>query len=160
MLHCFQFHTRRHPPEDYVLIDETEKHTIIEAMAEAVDTPRLDGTTDNGHEAEILDGWAADARALLIKPPKSRAMKQEVDTIEIKDDPDTTLSADNQATSAHTRRRNVKDEEPEYVKIDLTLPELNGEEDIFEDVDEDEIVDLTYEGIAHVDGVRHFVCEG
>ncbi|PBP28406.1 hypothetical protein BUE80_DR000793 [Diplocarpon rosae] len=59
--------------------------------------------------------------------------------------------------------RTVKAEPAEYVKIDLILPD--GEEDMFEDVDEvdengDEIVDLTYEGIAHVNGVRHFVCEG
>jgi len=42
------------------------------------------------------------------------------------------------------------------------LPEAPGGDDIFEDVDgeDEELVDLTYEGIAHVNGVRHFVCEG
>ncbi|KUJ23432.1 uncharacterized protein LY89DRAFT_550042, partial [Mollisia scopiformis] len=42
--------------------------------------------------------------------------------------------------------------------IDLSLPEAS--DDMFEDVDGEEYVDLTYEGIAHVNGVRHFVCEG
>jgi hypothetical protein len=52
----------------------------------------------------------------------------------------------------------VKGEDPDNGKVDKSLPEADGS-DMFEDVDEDEIVDLTYEGIAHVDGIRHFVCD-
>ncbi len=84
---------------------------------------------------------------------------------EIKEDPDALEITDTRSTGrrAPAPRMKVKDEPSEYVKIDLTLPD--GEDDMFEDVDEldengDEIVDLTYEGIAHVNGVRHFVCEG
>jgi hypothetical protein len=76
----------------------------------------------------------------------------------IKEDPDAP-----QFVSEHSlgRRPRVKPEpqEPATVTIDLSLPEAG--DDMFEDVDaEEEVVDLTYEGIAHVNGVRHFVCEG
>ncbi len=76
---------------------------------------------------------------------------------EIKEDPD-----EPEFVSAHSlgRRPRVKPEPQEQatVTIDLSLPEAS--DDMFEDVDGDEYVDLTYEGIAHVNGVRHFVCEG
>jgi hypothetical protein len=54
---------------------------------------------------------------------------------------------------------NFKDEYADEGRVDKSFPEADNSADMFEDVDEDEIVDLTYEGIAHVDGVRHFVCE-
>ncbi|KAH8684293.1 hypothetical protein BGZ60DRAFT_523515 [Tricladium varicosporioides] len=48
----------------------------------------------------------------------------------------------------------------ENVTIDLTLlPEALHAEGMFDDVDGAEVVDLTYEGIAEIDGVDHFVCE-
>lgn len=59
-------------------------------------------------------------------------------------------------------------DDEDYGKIDRSLPEapednmfkeVDGEDEA-QDEDEDELVDLTYEGIAHVNGVRHFVCEG
>lgn len=75
----------------------------------------------------------------------------------IKEDPDAP-----EFLSEHSlgRRPRVKPEpqEPATVTIDLSLPEAG--DDMFEDVDAEEVVDLTYEGIAHVNGVRHFVCEG
>lgn len=75
----------------------------------------------------------------------------------IKEDPDAP-----QFVSAHSlgRRPRVKPEPQEQATafIDLSLPEAG--DDMFEDVDGEEVVDLTYEGIAHVNGVRHFVCEG
>lgn len=98
-------------------------------------------------------------------PPKSDDAKTEVTEPEVKDDPDALEITETRTTGRRipAPRPKVKDEPAEYVKIDLTLPD--GEVDMFEDVDEldengDEIVDLTYEGIAHVNGVRHFVCEG
>jgi hypothetical protein len=87
-----------------------------------------------------------------------KASKPEVKT-EVKADPDP-ISSTSFISSAPLVR--VKKEEPDqdYGKIDRSLPEAQGEDDMFEDVDGDEYVDLTYEGIAHVNGVRHFVCEG
>src|ERR1700679_2491968 len=88
-----------------------------------------------------------------------RVPKSEVKT-EIKADPDTPPSTT--ATGYAPLVRVKKEEEPDqdYGKIDRSLPEAQPEDDMFEDVDGDEYVDLTYEGIAHVNGVRHFVCEG
>ena len=51
----------------------------------------------------------------------------------------------------------IKMEEQEEVK--LNLPATAENDDIFDEVDGPEYVDLTYEGIAEVDGVEHFVCE-
>lgn len=51
---------------------------------------------------------------------------------------------------------NIKKEEPEDVKLNLAAAEY---EDMFDDVDGPEYVDLSFEGIAEVDGVEHFVCE-
>lgn len=96
--------------------------------------------------------------------PDSDDTKKEDTEPEIKDDPDELTITHTNNLGRRPRPEKVKDEPPEYIKIDLTLP--NGEADMFEDVDEeidengDEIVDLTYEGIAHLNGVRHFVCEG
>lgn len=53
----------------------------------------------------------------------------------------------------------TKDEDGDNGRVDKSLPEFDAAGDMFQDVDEDEIVDLTYEGIAHVDGIRHFVCD-
>ena len=50
----------------------------------------------------------------------------------------------------------IKKEEQE-VKLNLSAAAEN--DDIFDEVDGPEYVDLTYEGIAEVDGVEHFVCE-
>lgn len=51
----------------------------------------------------------------------------------------------------------VKKEEQEEVKLNLSAAAEN--DNIFDEVDGPEYVDLTYEGIAEVDGVEHFVCE-
>lgn len=63
-------------------------------------------------------------------------------------------------TSRPLKPPKPKKEEDEGPKLDNVLP-VPG--DMFEDVDgEDDVeyVDHTFEGIAHVNGVRHFVCEG
>jgi hypothetical protein len=90
-----------------------------------------------------------------------KAPKAKVKT-EVKPDPDTGFSSTATATGSAPLLRIKKEESPEgdYGKIDRSLPEAQEEDNMFEDVDEDEYVDLTYEGIAHVNGVRHFVCEG
>jgi hypothetical protein len=90
--------------------------------------------------------------------PKAK-VKTEVKP-EVKPDPDANFTST--ATGSAPRLRIKKEEELEedYGKIDRSLPEAQEEDNMFEDVDEDEYVDLTYEGIAHVNGVRHFVCEG
>lgn len=98
-----------------------------------------------------------------IEEPKVE--EPEVKSEEPKPEPEPYIKEDPDApefVSAHStgRRPRVKPEpeEPAQVTIDLSLPEAG--DDMFEDVDGDEYVDLTYEGIAHVNGVRHFVCEG
>jgi hypothetical protein len=50
---------------------------------------------------------------------------------------------------------NIKKED-EDVKVNLPPAE---NEDMFDEVDGPEYVDLSYEGLAEVDGVEHFVCE-
>jgi hypothetical protein len=90
------------------------------------------------------------------------APKVEVKT-EVKPDPDAVFLSSATATGSAPLIRIKKEEEEQdgdYGKIDKSLPEAAEEDNMFEDVDEDEYVDLTYEGIAHVNGVRHFVCEG
>jgi hypothetical protein len=60
-------------------------------------------------------------------------------------------------------RIKIEEDQEKKAKIDGTAPNTSVE-DIFEDVDDEdeepEYVDLTYEGIAEVNGVRHFICEG
>jgi len=97
--------------------------------------------------------------------PEPKAEEPEMKSEEPKQEPEPYIKEDPDApefVSAHStgRRPRVKPEpeEPAQVTIDLSLPE--ADDDMFEDVDGDEYVDLTYEGIAHVNGVRHFVCEG
>lgn len=95
-------------------------------------------------------------------PKAKSAPKTEIKT-EVKPDPDAGfLSAPRAIGSAPLLRIKKEDdgEDGGYGKIDRGLPEAQEEDNMFEDVDEDEYVDLTYEGIAHVNGVRHFVCEG
>ncbi|KAL2069350.1 hypothetical protein VTL71DRAFT_15688 [Oculimacula yallundae] len=96
--------------------------------------------------------------------PDSDDTKMEDTEPEIKDDPDELTITHTNSLNRRPPPEKVKPEPQEYVKIDLTT--LGNEDDMFEDVDAeidengDEIVDLTYEGIAHLNGVRHFVCEG
>ena len=49
----------------------------------------------------------------------------------------------------------IKKEDVEDTKVDLSTESEN----IFDEVDGPEYVDLSYEGLAEVDGVEHFVCE-
>jgi hypothetical protein len=51
----------------------------------------------------------------------------------------------------------IKKEEPEDMKLNISAAIEN--ENMFDEVDGPEYVDLTYEGLAEVDGVEHFVCE-
>ncbi|TVY21897.1 hypothetical protein LARI1_G000276 [Lachnellula arida] len=77
--------------------------------------------------------------------------------IQIKDDPDTGLATISNSTAMALVK--VKKEEPDDDKVDIALPDA-GPGDMFQDVDAPEVVDLTYEGIAEINGVDHFVCEG
>jgi hypothetical protein len=61
----------------------------------------------------------------------------------------------------------VKDEEPEDGTIDAAIPIADDSDDMFGDAEEeddegdeteDEIVDFTYEGLVHIQGIEHFVC--
>jgi len=99
--------------------------------------------------------------AMDLTSDSEPAPKAKVKT-EVKPDPDTGFTSTSNGTGAAPRVQIKKEEELEedYGKIDRSLPEAQEQDNMFEDVDEDEYVDLTYEGIAHVNGVRHFVCEG
>lgn len=92
----------------------------------------------------------------------SRTTKPEVD---IKDDPEFKPNINQQNSLPMVKVK--KEEDAEYGRIDQNLPEAatKEEDDIFEDVDGDsdeevEYVDLDYEGLAEINGVQHFVCEG
>lgn len=56
----------------------------------------------------------------------------------------------------------IKSEEPEYYSVDATIPNLEGNDDFFDDSEGEEevvIVDETYEGLLDVaPGVQHFQC--
>ncbi|KAF4624405.1 hypothetical protein G7Y89_g13767 [Cudoniella acicularis] len=84
--------------------------------------------------------------------------------IEIKDDPDPEpiqIPASRNPARYATAPARIKKEEPnaDDGKVDTSIPEARNVEDMFDDVDGPEIVDLTYEGIAEINGVDHFVCE-
>ena len=52
---------------------------------------------------------------------------------------------------------NIKKEAQDDVKVNLSTDAENP--DMFDDVDGPEYVDLSYEGLAEINGVEHFVCE-
>lgn len=91
--------------------------------------------------------------------------KSETET-SVKDDPEVVAISERvvkKRSNNSQQNGRVKAEKPdeENATIDLTLlPEAPYAEDMFDDVDGAEVVDLTYEGIAEIDGVDHFVCEG
>lgn len=60
----------------------------------------------------------------------------------------------------HSDYNGILKKEPFEEKNDGALGDLEEQNDMFEDVDEPEYVDHNYEGLAEVDGVEHFVCEG
>lgn len=76
--------------------------------------------------------------------------------IQLKDDPDPEVQHTMNGTASAPVRIKKEDDGD---KVDVNLPEA-GMGDMFEDVDAPEVVDLTYEGIAEINGVDHFVCEG
>lgn len=73
---------------------------------------------------------------------------------------DADVIKDEQDADAYPDYDMIKKEEPDDDQIDKKLPELGEINDMFDDVDAPEYVDLDYEGIAEVDGVDCFVCEG
>jgi hypothetical protein len=75
----------------------------------------------------------------------------------LKPDPDTVSAAPVRAGDTAGIPITIKKEEPEDLKLNLSAAAEN--ENMFDEVDGPEYVDLTYEGIAEVDGVEHFVCE-
>jgi len=87
----------------------------------------------------------------------AEAVPPKPETIHIKDDPDPGIATHTNGAALETTK--VKKEEPDDGKVDVDLPDA-GQGDMFEDVDAPEVVDLTYEGIAEINGVDHFVCEG
>ena len=96
-----------------------------------------------------------------VKPDIDLDVKPDI-KLEVKRDPETSATSVTATITSNVMIKN-EDADLEYAaKIDRSLPTVGGEDDIFEDVDNDEpeYVDLTYTGIAHVNGVRHFVCEG
>ncbi|TVY83145.1 hypothetical protein LSUE1_G002651 [Lachnellula suecica] len=86
-----------------------------------------------------------------IVPPKP-------EPIYIKDDPEPSAEQKPAANGTASAPAIFKKEEHDEAKVDVNLPDA-GQGDMFEDVDAPEVVDLTYEGIAEIDGVDHFVCE-
>lgn len=86
-----------------------------------------------------------------------QAVSPKPEPIHIKDDPDPGIAPKSNGAVQETVV--VKKEEPDDGKVDVDLPDA-GQGDMFEDVDAPEVVDLTYEGIAEINGVDHFVCEG
>ncbi|RDL37016.1 uncharacterized protein BP5553_04449 [Venustampulla echinocandica] len=82
-------------------------------------------------------------------PPKTK--------VEVKEDPEPAASCNTDVEFLRVSK--VKKEEPDDDKVDISLPEARDGDDMFEDVDGPEVVDLTYEGIAEINGVDHFVCE-
>lgn len=75
---------------------------------------------------------------------------------ELKVDPDTDQAPPVRLGDTADVPINIKKEESEDVKLNLAAAEY---EDMFDEVDGPEYVDLSFEGIAEVDGVEHFVCE-
>jgi len=90
----------------------------------------------------------------------------EILSVEVKPDPEVDPKfAVSQANIVHATIK-VKYEEPDDGKIDYSIPIADDSDDMFDDAEEedddglveDEIVDLTYEGLVHIQGVEHFVC--
>lgn len=78
--------------------------------------------------------------------------------VEVKEEPEPTVLSNTDVQLLRISK--VKKEEPDDDKVDISIPEARNGDDMFEDVDGPEVVDLTYEGIAEINGVDHFVCEG
>ena len=104
----------------------------------------------SGHYGGVKSGVKEEANM----EPKTESKTQI--KAELMDDIDTAIASNG------SPKYRIKDED-EISNPDAILKTLpDAENDMFEDVndDDDEVVDLTYEGIAHIDDVRHFVCEG
>jgi hypothetical protein len=102
---------------------------------------------------------AASGSDNALKPEVKSEVKTEVKPdikTEIKADPDAPASSAPADTRTYIR---IKDEDDNNDAILKSIPN-HDENDMFDDVDGEEVVDLTYEGIAHINDVRHFVCEG
>ena len=80
-----------------------------------------------------------------------------VERSQVKADPEVVLAPAVRLGDTADVPINIKKEEPEELKVNLSAAAEN--DNIFDEVDGPEYVDLTYEGIAEVDGVEHFVCE-
>jgi hypothetical protein len=76
---------------------------------------------------------------------------------QVKEDPETVPAPPVRAGDTADVPIKIKKEDADDVKFNLSAAAEN--ENIFDEVDGPEYVDLTYEGLAEVDGVEHFVCE-
>ncbi|KAG9237047.1 hypothetical protein BJ875DRAFT_184483 [Amylocarpus encephaloides] len=93
-----------------------------------------------------------------VKAEAKGEVKDEVKE-EVKEDPDERPTPTTEVGTPYGPPTRVKKEEDHDDLVDLTVPKARGADAMFEDVDAAEVVDLTYEGIAEIDGVDHFVCE-
>jgi len=75
---------------------------------------------------------------------------------QVKSDPDGGSAPEVRADDKSQIPIHVK-KEAEESKFNLSAVAVG--ENMFDEVDGPEFVDLTYQGIAEVDGVEHFVCE-
>lgn len=92
--------------------------------------------------------------------------------VEVKADPEADIKPSVSALDPPAAPVAVKYEEPEDGTIDSAIPIADDSDDMFGDAEEqddeddeegeteDEIVDFTYEGLVHIQGVEHFVCRG
>lgn len=98
---------------------------------------------------------------MTVAPEPSDEAKPLVSKTEVKEDPDPGAIPASAAGFAVTQIKKEEFDENEPVYATAPLPEDDEKDgDMFDDVDGPEYVDLTYEGIAEVDGVNCFVCEG
>ena len=82
--------------------------------------------------------------------------------VEVKSDPESALPSPCRAIGSPVRikKEETDEDEPPFGTLLRPEEEDTKDNDMFDDVDGPEYVDLTYEGIAEVDGVNCFVCEG
>ena len=131
--------------EQDVTSDEIEDSVGIEDP-ENINIPEHVETSDGVEDPEGVDDTEQ------VEPSDGIELSEDVQEFdEIKEERDEDLYPDYDM---------IKKEEPDDDHIDKTLPELGEINDMFDDVDGPEYVDLDYEGIAEVDGVDCFVCEG
>lgn len=130
---------------------ENGDHEYANNFNHARDSEELNyvGQTEASYGSEVQDD--VDEAEQVETSNEIEGSDRSVDNDVIKDERDADTYPDYEM---------IKKEEPDDDQIDKKLPELGEITDMFDDVDAPEYVDLDYEGIAEVDGVDCFVCEG